>query len=274
MRSIRREANIYKLSTMKYRIGIIGALGMVVVVLSGCATRQQEGVAAPNEPLPVSAVQEVSGEDEYVVAPSDYIDTEEIITKTDSSLVSKDEKEGLVLMREEEKLARDVYATLYEKWGVKIFTNIAQSEQTHMDAVKTLLDMYNIADPVTTTKIGVFTDNALQKLYNDLVQQGSESLVAALTVGATIEDLDISDLNRLIAQTNNQNIIAVYENLTRGSRNHMRAFTRQLTKNGASYTAQYISQSELEVILGSPQEKGSGNRGQGGNRGNGYSGRN
>lgn len=49
-------------------------------------------------------------------------------------------------MREEEKLARDVYLTFGEKWGLTLFTNIAKSEQTHTDAVKTLLDRYEIKD--------------------------------------------------------------------------------------------------------------------------------
>jgi len=96
----------------------------------------------------------------------------------------------------------------------------------------------------------------LQTLYDDLVNQGDASLLEALIVGATIEDLDIKDLNELIAQTENQDILLVYNNLRKGSRNHIRSFVGQIEKNGGAYTAQFIEQSELDEILGSPQESG------------------
>ncbi|MDP2030099.1 MAG: DUF2202 domain-containing protein [Thiobacillus sp.] len=51
-------------------------------------------------------------------------------------------KTDLLFMREEEKLARDVYLTLYETWGLAVFSNIASSEQSHMDALLKLLRTY------------------------------------------------------------------------------------------------------------------------------------
>lgn len=183
--------------------------------------------------------------------------------------LSPEELDGLLLMREEEKLARDVYQTLYETWGLKIFTNIAQSEQTHTEAVRDLLEKYDITDPVTDDTIGVFQNETMQQLYNDLVAQGSESEVAALKVGATIEDLDIKDLMDLTAETDNEDIKLVYENLTRGSRNHLRSFTRQLTMRGESYEAQYISAEDYQAILASDQETGNGDHDHGGNMQNG-----
>jgi len=172
------------------------------------------------------------------------------------NILSEGEIAGLKLMREEEKLARDAYLALYDRWNMPIFTNIAKSEQTHTDAVKKLLDLYGIEDPVVTDDRGIFTDQELQTLYNDLVHQGDASLIDALIVGATIEDLDIKDLNELIAQTENQDILIVYNNLRKGSRNHIRSFVGQIENNGGTYTPQFIEQSELDEILGSPQESG------------------
>ena len=177
-------------------------------------------------------------------------------TDPEQNILSAGEIAGLKLMREEEKLARDVYMVLYDKWDLPTFNNIAKSEQTHTDAVKTLLYTYGIEDPVTTDDRGIFTDQKLQTLYDDLVNQGDASLLEALIVGATIEDLDIKDLNELIAQTENQDILLVYNNLRKGSRNHIRSFVGQIEKNGGTYTAQFIEQSELDEILGSPQESG------------------
>ena len=108
--------------------------------------------------------------------------------------LTAEEQAGLIWMREEEKLAGDVYATLYDKWSTPVFTNIAAAEQTHTDAVKALLDRYAIADPSAGKAAGTFTNPDIQALYTTLISQGSTSRVAALAVGAVIEDLDIADL--------------------------------------------------------------------------------
>ena len=171
--------------------------------------------------------------------------------------LSTDEEAGLMLMREEEKLARDVYQTLYEEWGLAIFSNIALAEQRHMTAIKSLLDKYGLTDPVDGFGVGEFTPGAMQGLYDTLVEEGKTSLVAALHVGATIEDLDIYDLYNLLNGTDNAGIKTVYENLAKGSRNHLRAFAYQLSINGAGdYEAQYLSQDEIDDIISSEWERG------------------
>ncbi|MCC6583152.1 MAG: DUF2202 domain-containing protein [Chitinophagales bacterium] len=167
------------------------------------------------------------------------------------------ELNGLILMREEEKLAHDVYSALYDKWGMMIFNNIAGSEQTHTDAVLMLLEKYDIEDPASGNGAGVFRETMLQRLYNQLLTNGNSSLLAALMVGATIEDLDIYDLQNLIDNVDNQDISFVYNNLLKGSRNHLRAFYGQIISNGSNYNAQYISQQQLEEIVNSPKETGS-----------------
>lgn len=163
--------------------------------------------------------------------------------------IDDQELEGLLLMREEEKLARDVYQTLGEMWNMPVFFNISQSEGTHMEAVKALLDRYDIQDPVGEDVPGEFTDPELQALYDDLTAQGSESLEAALSIGAAVEDLDIKDLSDLLEETDNQDITVVYENLLRGSENHIRSFTRLIESQGGSYEAQYISDEQLAAVL-------------------------
>jgi len=170
--------------------------------------------------------------------------------------LSVEEELGLIRMREEEKLARDVYATLYEVWQKPVFNNISQSEQRHMNAVKGLIDKDGLIDPVRDSTVGVFTDPEFTGHYISLVEQGSASLVEALFVGAFIEDRDIFDLQELLAQTDNEDITAVYENLLRGSRNHMRAFTYQLSLNGETYVPQFITQEEFDAIITSPRETG------------------
>jgi hypothetical protein len=145
------------------------------------------------------------------------------------------EKYWLTYMREEEKLARDVYLFLYDRWRLAIFSNISQSEQTHMDAIKTLLDRYGLPDPVQDNTVGAFTNADLRELYLKLTSQGSSSEVEALQVGVFIEETDIDDLNAGIASTTRKDIKTVYSNLLQGSLNHLKAFVSNLAKYGVTY---------------------------------------
>src|SRR5512139_1141758 len=145
------------------------------------------------------------------------------LTSIPPSDLTAAESAGLLYMREEEKLARDVYNQMYTLWGLPVFQNIASSEQTHMDQVKLLLDRYGLADPAMDP--GKFTDPTLQALYDQLIAQGSVSLEEALKVGALIEQTDISDLQTRLAQTDNADIQLVYNNLMSASYNHLSAFT-------------------------------------------------
>ena len=164
--------------------------------------------------------------------------------------VDNNEIEALIWVREEEKLARDVYLTLYQKWNSNVFTNIANSEEQHTEAIRQFLDKYGITDPVQNNEVGVFTNPDLRKLFEDLTAKGETSLLDAFIVGATIEDLDIADLNEAISETDNDDIKCVYSNLKKGSENHMRSFFRQIEMSGGTYEAQFISQEELNEILG------------------------
>jgi hypothetical protein len=174
------------------------------------------------------------------------------------------EKSSLLKMREEEKLARDIYLALYETWGIPVFNNISDSEQKHMDAVKSLIIKYGLNDSVINDKRGEFTNPELKKLYEKLVEQGKSSIAEALKVGAIIEDLDIYDIDEAILKSDNTDIVFVFGNLRKGSENHMRAFIYQLNNYGISYTPQYISQEEFNKI-----KEGNHNSGQGNGRGRG-----
>jgi hypothetical protein len=163
--------------------------------------------------------------------------------------LTSSETSDLVFMREEEKLARDVYLNLFECWGVPIFANIAASEQAHMDAIKRLLDKYGLADPAG--EIGVFSNPELQDLYDLLIYNGSVSLDAGLLVGGLIEEVDIEDLQATIADTTKADLQRVYGNLMDGSENHLRAFAGAIENlTDRPYQAQYLTQEEVDAILG------------------------
>lgn len=144
--------------------------------------------------------------------------------------LSQEERDGLIHMRIEEKLARDVYIVMGELWNHKVFLNIQLSEQKHMEAVKRLLDKYSVPDPLTTDSVGVFPDPQFQLLYDQFIQQGNQSLQEALLVGKAIEELDIADLEYQLSFVDNPDIIRVYQNLKAASENHLAAFNKCLNE--------------------------------------------
>lgn len=166
------------------------------------------------------------------------------------------EEAEIAFLREEEKLARDVYLNLAERWQLPIFNNIAGAEQRHMDLVSRLFETYGFEDPITDDTVGVFADSVLGQLYEELVARGEQSITEALMVGATIEDLDLADLDHLLAESANQHVALVAQNLTKGSRNHLRAFMAALTAQGGSFAPQYLDQQTFDEIVASDFERG------------------
>ncbi|MBK7228139.1 MAG: DUF2202 domain-containing protein [Ignavibacteriales bacterium] len=142
--------------------------------------------------------------------------------------ITLEEIDGLIHMRIEEKLARDVYSVLGAAYNSQVFLNIKLSEQAHMNAVKRMLDKYNIPDPLTSDEVGVFPDPTFQSLYDQLIAQGSVSLYEGLLVGKAIEELDIADLEAQLAFVTNPGIVNLYTNLKAGSVSHLAAFERNL----------------------------------------------
>lgn len=162
--------------------------------------------------------------------------------------LSVSEHDLLIFMREEEKLARDVYLAMYNMWRHNVFNNIAVSEQRHMDTMKKLLDKYQIQDPAQSAA-GAFTDQGLQSLYDTLIARGSKSLVDALIVGCTIEDVDIKDLQIAIDSATHVDLDVTFQHLMEGSGNHLRAFVSALGAEGVSYVPQYISGDLFNAII-------------------------
>ena len=170
--------------------------------------------------------------------------------------LSQTEIDGLIQIREEEKLAGDVYLALYKKWNLRPFSNIEKSERTHMEAMKKLLDQFSIEDPVKNTTPGIFQSKHITDLYNNLVEKGLKTLNDALLVAVEIEELDIADIQEFLSQTSNKDIKVTYQNLIKGSRNHIRAFNRQLVKQGMSYNPVHISKEYYDKIILSRNESG------------------
>lgn len=137
-----------------------------------------------------------------------------------------DTLDALGYMRDELKLARDLYKALSSIWELKVFKNMAKGKQSLMDAVSTLLKQYGIDDP--PDEAGKFVKADLQELYLYLIDQGKVSRKNAIDVTILIEQTVIADLNEVFLQTNEKEVHEVLTLLMEGSENHLHALSRNL----------------------------------------------
>ncbi|WP_319482662.1 DUF2202 domain-containing protein [uncultured Draconibacterium sp.] len=201
--------------------------------------------------------------DEEIMASEEVKSSEITALLGDScnfSVVLNDEEiEGLLLMREEEKFAHDVYVTLYATHGLPVFNNISKSETAHTSAILYLINGFGLEDPYIEG-VGNYTNETFKSLFAQLTGQGNGSVAEALKVGAFIEEYDIADLAELIESTENETLKRVYGNLLRGSTFHLRAFSAVLNGMGESYTPTVISQEEYgEILSGNSDDDNSDN---------------
>lgn len=191
----------------------------------------------------------------------------EVSIETQPALLSTSEIAALAYLREEEKVARDLYLAFYDIYGLSIFQNIARSEQQHMDAVLNLINLYGLSDPAAGQAAGEFSNADLQALYDSLLAQGSVSVVDALKVGALVEETDILDLQEALTETSDSGIQRVFGSLLRGSYNHLASYTQTLSVYGVSYTPQLLDPASIPVSTASSSANGRGASGSRGGRG-------
>ena len=105
----------------------------------------------------------------------------------------------------------------------------------------------------------MFEDPEIQKLFTDLIAQGLVSLADAYVVGATIEEMDIIDLEEALAETDKADLERVYSNLKNGSIHHLSAFSRAIeNQTGTDYIPRLMTIEEYNQLTSSR-----GNRRQG-----------
>lgn len=225
------------------------ALLLTAAVLGACGGGDTDSPGTGNGPTPIVDANGVSSFDSSTLGVA--------LVALPAEPLSPAEASSLRYMREEEKLAGDVYARMHALWGgqVRTFGNIAVSEDNHTESVRQLLLRYALEDPATGRPEGVFQNPDLQALFNQLVVDGSVSLIAALQVGVRIEELDMLDINTHLTSVDNQDIRLVYEALLKGSRNHLRAYHKALVQRNGSYTPQYLTPAEFDAIVQSAMER-------------------
>ena len=132
---------------------------------------------------------------------------------------------SILLLREEEKLARDVYLTLSEKWNVPVFKNIAQAEARHMSVMKMLVDRYGLEDPVKDDTVGTFTSPEFRQVVSGTC--GFRFRLAGRRIQGRREDrgTGYQGFAGFTGNVQSTDVRRVYQNLLRASENHLRAFS-------------------------------------------------
>ncbi|WFN33660.1 DUF2202 domain-containing protein [Methanogenium sp. S4BF] len=220
--------------------GATAAICILALVLgAGCTTDRQQEIAQPGG---------TAGENSYTtVLDAGALDAR--LEQYPVSALSAAEALDILYMQEEEKLARDVYRVFSDAWGMQIFNNIGDAEQTHLDSVTVLIDRYGLDGASATAAPGVFDHAELQALYDDLTETGQRSPEDAIRAAALVEETDIVDLRDAMSRTDKEDVRYVYDNLKRGSENHLRAFVRILEQQGGSYAPVILTPAEYTEII-------------------------
>lgn len=184
--------------------------------------------------------------------------------------LSADEIEFLFAIREDEKVARDLYTSFSALYPASVqIAKIKTAEDSHIACIEAVLDYYEISYPAMTAT-GVFEDAERQALYNDLVDK-SATLLETFGTMAVIEEETVLAYKSVQSEITNENISLVVANMIKASSNHLKAAVRQITALGGSYTPSYLSAEEFDAIINSSFQNGNKYgqlNGQGGKGGN------
>ena len=140
--------------------------------------------------------------------------------------LSDEEAGTLSMMREEERLAHDLYVALGEAWPDRRFDTISAAETRHGEATASLLANHDLPDPSVGSNPGVYAYPELQELYDGWLERGLTSKAEALAVAAELERRDVTELEAATEATDHPDLRAVYDHLRAGSEKHLRAFER------------------------------------------------
>ena len=157
------------------------------------------------------------------------------------------EKDGLLFIWEEEKAARDLYNGLYEKNNMTIFLDLVRSESSHMDQARAVMEKHGLAVPPDDP--GIFQNQTLQEMHDQLLAEGLQSDQDALTVAAVFEEISIVDLEKELSASQADDVRTVYEGLLAGSRKHLRSYVSDLKDQGIEYQPRYLEAEEFQEIV-------------------------
>lgn len=255
----------------------IALLSISALIITSCNNSEEFDENGNNELLAILKVAQEDGMSSFV--------TPNICPILDvTNPLTADEIEFLFAMREDEKVAIDLYTAFATQYPTATqFSRIAAAEATHIAVAETVLGYYEVTYPALGAA-GVFADAERQAQYQELLAKAT-TLQAAFEAMATLEEENIAAYKAVEANITNANLKLIVSNMIKASSNHLKAAVRQLTALGVTYTPAYLDQATFYNIINSAftqgnkygQQKGKGNRGgntnsQKGNQGQGNKG--
>jgi len=147
------------------------------------------------------------------------------LADAESGTLTDQQKQRLADQAVLEKISHDVYVAFADDTGDPRFEHIAWSETRHLEAVRTLMDRYEVADPTKGLATGEFSGDAATT-YKEYVDAGSTSTKAALETAREIEQRDIQGLRDAAKGLDAPDVQQVYEHLERASEMHLAVFSR------------------------------------------------
>ncbi len=163
------------------------------------------------------------------------------------------EQQDVLFLQEEMKFIRDLDTTLYsENTDLPLLAAMAHSADTEMTSDNVILERYGLIYIPPDT--GVFNNNQLRILYNDLLSNTTVLPTDLLSTAARAEDLHLADLSGAYQRTDNADLQYIYGQQLAISRNNLREIDRELRAQGSSFSPQYISMASYLAIISGPVE--------------------
>ncbi len=165
--------------------------------------------------------------------------------------ITETEAGDLQLLREEEKLARD----LFRDWSDRseLFGAVAHSKQLHFEIVGALLQRHQVTDR-TLGGEGLYVFPQLQTLHQELLARGGSTELEALAAGAELHERDLVGLEEAAGRSQLEDVRASLAEIQRGARNHLRGCVEELALQGVDYAPRLLSPEAFAAIINSPRE--------------------
>ena len=165
-------------------------------------------------------------------------------------VLSHKEEQGLMFLREEEKVITDFYTTIRNTWDNLILENLGSSEKTHFNATVILVNKYSLIDPIDQFGVGEFPNAGMQAYYDYLISEGNKSVEDTYKMASLAGEANIVSLkNQLSRITNNQDFRLLYNNLMATSRNHLRITVNHFERLGGTYVPRILNEMDFREIM-------------------------
>lgn len=251
-----KKTHPIKINPSKFLLGAVFTIGTIAV----CLTLSEiilKNVYVENGSSSYKVVRTNSNKNTYnkfesdlsIVNPSDNWSEDYFVV--DQITLNELELDDIKKISDDEMLAYKTYKYICDKYDINIFNNITESELTHYNAVSYIISKSNLTDEKYNE---MFYLEESQVLYDELTKKADMSVTEALKVALKIEELDIKDIEMVKANSSNPELLSLYNNLQKASRNHLRSFNKVLSRYGETYTPEHLSQDEFNAIILAPME--------------------